>query len=250
MLKQDDKNRIYSLDFINGIKNPDSDFFWEQNAFVLIHGLIMIEFKRGFFTGLTLQLAIGPVFFFIINLTVQKTIYDGFAGVLAVTIVDYLFITISILGVGKVLRNIKFRRIFGIVSSVVLIIFGIFILKGILNNNIAVSAISSRVDILTSFVSVFLITISSPMTIIFFTGLFTAKVIEYDYSKKEIFSFGLGTGFATFIFMGLSVIIFSFISGYIPVIITQILNCGVGIILIGYGIHRLISNIKAEHLVQ
>ncbi len=207
----------------------------------------MREFKRGFFTGLTLQLAIGPVFFFIINLTIQKTVFDGFAGVLAVTIVDYLFITISILGVGKLLKSTKFKRIFGIVSSVVLIIFGIIILKGILNTNNAVSTISSSADILTSFASVFMITISSPMTIIFFTGLFTAKVVEYDYSKRELFSFGLGTGFATFIFMGLSVIIFSYISNFIPLIITQILNCGVGILLIGYGIHRLVINIKENN---
>jgi len=33
----------------------------------------MKELKNGLLTGLTLQLAIGPVFFFIINLTLQKS---------------------------------------------------------------------------------------------------------------------------------------------------------------------------------
>ncbi|PWR70638.1 LysE family transporter [Methanospirillum lacunae] len=204
----------------------------------------MKEFKRGFYTGLTLQLAIGPVFFFIINLTLQKTIFDGFAGVLAVTVVDYFFIIISILGVGTLLKETKFKRVFGYVSSVVLILFGSLILKGILFSTVTVSKISSGADILTSFVSVFLITISSPMTIIFFTSLFTAKVVEYNYSKKELISFGFGTGFATFIFMGLSVIIFSFIGSFVPLIIIQILNCVVGMLLIGYGIQRLAINIK------
>jgi len=209
----------------------------------LIHGFIMKEFKRGFYTGLTLQLAIGPVFFFIINLTLQKTILDGFAGVLAVTVVDYFFITISILGVGILLKETKFKRVFGYVSSVVLILFGSLILKGILFSTVTVSKISSRADILTSFVSVLLITISSPMTIIFFTSLFTAKVVEYNYTKKELFSFGFGTGFATFIFMGLSVIIFSYLGSFVPLFIIQILNCVVGMLLIGYGIHRLAINI-------
>ena len=61
----------------------------------------MKEFKNGLLTGLTLQLAIGPVFLFIANLTLQKSTLDGLAGVVAVTIVDYLYITLSILGIGR-----------------------------------------------------------------------------------------------------------------------------------------------------
>ena len=51
-------------------------------------------FKNGLVTGLFLQLAIGPVFFFIVNLSLQKTIWDGLTAVLAVTIVDYTAITL------------------------------------------------------------------------------------------------------------------------------------------------------------
>lgn len=80
----------------------------------------MKEFKNGLLIGLTLQLAIGPVFFFIVNLALQKTIFDGFAGVLAVTSVDYLYITLAVLGIGSLLKNKKFKKVFGIISSVVL----------------------------------------------------------------------------------------------------------------------------------
>ena len=38
----------------------------------------MKTFLKGLTTGLVLQLGIGPVFFFIINLALQKTIFDGF----------------------------------------------------------------------------------------------------------------------------------------------------------------------------
>lgn len=73
-------------------------------------------FKNGLATGLILQLAIGPVFFFIINLALQRSIFDGLAGALAVTIVDYIYITLSILGIGKLLENKKVKKIFGVVS--------------------------------------------------------------------------------------------------------------------------------------
>ena len=46
----------------------------------------MKVFKNGLLTGLVLQMAIGPVFFFIVNLTLQKTIFDGFSGVIGVTL--------------------------------------------------------------------------------------------------------------------------------------------------------------------
>lgn len=199
----------------------------------------MKEFRNGLLTGLTLQLAIGPVFFFIINLTLQKTILDGFAGVLAVTLVDYIYISLSIFGIGKLLEHKKVKEIFGVISSLVLIVFGALILKGVIDGVTSNTALATTVNIFTSFTSVFFLTISSPMTIVFFTSLFTAKAVEHNYSKKELLLFGLGTGFATLLFMGSSVTLFSLIKGVVPVILIKILNGTVGGLLIGYGAIRL-----------
>lgn len=44
---------------------------------------------KGLITGLILQIAIGPIFFLIVNITLQKTLLDGLSAVVAVTIVDY-----------------------------------------------------------------------------------------------------------------------------------------------------------------
>ncbi|NPV56334.1 MAG: LysE family transporter [Anaerolineae bacterium] len=206
----------------------------------------MKELLNGLLTGLTLQLAIGPVFFFIINLTLQKTIFDGFACVLAVTLVDYFYITLSILGIGKLLENPKVKKIFGVISSVVLVLFGLSILKGLFESSTSNAVISNTSNILTSFTSVFLITISSPLTIVFFTSLFTAKVVEYNYTKKELTLFGLGTGLATFLFMGTSVILFSLIKETVPLSLMQVLNGIVGVLLVGYGIQRLYKNLKQK----
>ncbi len=203
----------------------------------------MKEFKNGLITGLTLQLAIGPVFFFIVNLALQKTIFDGFAGVLAVTSVDYLYIALAILGIGSLLQNKLFKKVFGIISSLVLAIFGWLMLKGVLEAKATAGALSSTSNLVSSFASVFLITISSPLTIVLFTSLFTAKAIEYKYTKKELVKFGLGAGSATFLFMGTSVVFFSLIKGAIPVLLIQVMNGLVGILLIGYGLLRLYKGI-------
>jgi len=200
--------------------------------------------KNGLLTGLLLQLAIGPVFFFILNLTLQRTILDGLIAVLAVTIVDYFYITLAIFGIGYFLEKKRVKKIFGIVSSIVLIIFGVMIIKDVLGSDISADLDANSSNLFTSFISVFFLTISSPMTIVFFTSLFAAKAVEYNYTKRELLIFGLATGSATFLFLGTSVILFSLIGGAIPIMVIRILNLLVGILLIGYGTIRLVRVLK------
>jgi threonine/homoserine/homoserine lactone efflux protein len=203
--------------------------------------MVMRIFGNGLVTGFILQLAIGPVFFFLFNLTLQAGLANGLAGVVAVTLGDYLYITLAILGVGKLLEVQRVKKFFGIVSSVILAVFGLLIIKGITGDVSPTTAMASA-TLFSSFVSVFLLTISSPLTIVFVTSLFTAKSLEYGYKKNELLIFGLGTGFATFLFMGTSVVIFSLIEGTIPISLIQILNVLVGCLLIGYGGIRMIKS--------
>jgi threonine/homoserine/homoserine lactone efflux protein len=204
----------------------------------------MKVFKNGLLTGLTLQLAIGPVFFYIINLTLQKTTLDGFVAVIGVTLADYVYITLAILGIGELLKKEKIKKIFGIISSIVLIIFGIYIIKSILDVNIQDTVNVNSISLFSSFISTFILTISSPLTIVLFTGLFATKAVEYNYTKKELFIFGFSTGLATFIFMGISVILFSLIKGSVPLVLIQVMNIIVGSLLIGYGGLRLVKILK------
>ncbi|MDD4607381.1 MAG: LysE family transporter [Patescibacteria group bacterium] len=205
--------------------------------------------KNGLFTGFVIQLAIGPIFFFVINLTLQKTILDGLMGVFAATIVGYIYIALSAFGIGKLLENKKTSKIFAAISSIVLIIFGGIIIKGALSSGVSDSVINTS-SLFSSFTSVFLLAISNPLSIVFFTSLFSTKAIEYNYTKKELYFFGLGTGLSTLIFMGGAVLIFSLLKGTIPTIVMQILNIIVGILITGYGTMRLVKLLKENRLAR
>lgn len=204
----------------------------------------MQEIRRGFFTGMMLQLAIGPVFFYIVNLALQKTFLDGLAGTLAVTLVDYLYITFAILGVGRLLEHARFKLVLGRVGPVVLVLFGVSILWGVLNGGSAPLQGVGASNIFASFTSVFMLTISSPLTIVFFTSLFTARALEYGYTKKQLALFGAGTGFATFTFMGTAIVLFSMVREKVPFILILGLNAGVGLLLIFYGLSRLYQAVR------
>lgn len=201
-------------------------------------------FKNGLSTGLILQLAIGPVFFYIANLTIQRSILDGFAAVLAATMVDYIYITLAILGVGRLLENKRVKKTFGVISSVVLVIFGLVIIRGVVGSDGVTSVNAASSNLFSSFASVFVLTISSPLTVVFFTSLFTAKAVELNYTKRDLMIFGHSTGSATFLFLGGSVILLSILGTVIPVIVIKLLNILVGIVLIGYGSIRLVKMMR------
>lgn len=204
----------------------------------------MRVFANGLLTGLMFQAAIGPVFFFIVNIALQKTLYDGFAAVSAVTLVDYFYITLAILGVGKLLERKKVKKLFGIISSIILILVGVIIIKNMPTERIVFELAVDSTKILTSFSSVFFLTISNPITIVFFTGVFSAKAIEYNYTKHQLWIFGLSVGLATFLFMGSSVIVFSLLKKTVPISLIQTLNIMVGSLLILYGAARFTKVLK------
>jgi Putative threonine efflux protein len=191
-----------------------------------------------------LQVAIGPVFFFITNIALQTGMLNGFLAVLAVTLVDYIYILLAIVGVGKYLENDRVKRTLGIVSSIFLLLFGLLmawnVMKTTISNPIDVAKYSSYY----SFTSAFILTLSSPLTIVFWTSIFASRSIEYSFSKNELFIFGLSAGFATFIFLGCSVFILSIFRSNVPLIVVQALNGLVAIILILYGIVRSIKLLK------
>jgi threonine/homoserine/homoserine lactone efflux protein len=204
----------------------------------------------GLSTGLILQLAIGPVFIFIANIVIQGSLINGLSAAIAVAIVDYLYIVLSIIGTGKILEKQKFKKLSGFLSSSVLLLFGVIMVFPILICNTAETIeFKYPSTFIPSFISAFLLTLSNPLTIFFWTGLFTTKSIAYKYNKRELMLFGLSAGFATIVFLGTSAILISLIKPNIPLAILKYLNILVGIILILYGIRGLLNskNMKKTH---
>ena len=206
-------------------------------------------FVNGLSTGLVLQLAIGPVFFFILNITLQRSLLDGLFAVLAVTVIDYVYILLAIVGVGKLLERKTVQKKLAIISSVMLVIFGIVMLvsaRDILTETTLQARPASNYG--SSFLSAFLLTLSSPLTIVFWTGLFAAKAIEYEYSKRQLVVFGFSAGLATLLFLGCAVMILSLVQASVPVLLVRVLNVLVGVLLILYGVIRLIKVVRDQEL--
>lgn len=195
---------------------------------------------NGFLTGLFLQLAIGPIFFFVLSLAVESDLVVALAGVMGVVLADYIYIGLSIFGIAKMIDHPKVKKTFGIISAVVIIAFGVYLLWNALQGA-GGAAISSESTISGAFATCFFLTISSPLTIFFWSSVFAVKAIEKNYGKKDITIFGVGAGLSTLIFMGAMVTVISTLNASLPEDLIAILNTAVAVVMIGYGLIRLLT---------
>ena len=196
-------------------------------------------FLDGFLTGLILQIAIGPVFFYILNLAIAGTLIDAFAAIGAAVLVDYLYIVLAILGVGKVLENPRIKNILGLAGAVVLSIFGWVMIQDPFTGRLGFEFVSRSINPISSFISTLLLTISSPLTIVFWTGVFVTRAVQKNYSRRELIPFGIAAGSASLVFLSISITLLYSLKFSLPGDFIKYLNTAVGVILIMYGVIRI-----------
>jgi len=200
------------------------------------------ELIDGFKFGIMLQIAVGPVCFFIFQLSITTGLTSSLIGTLGVTLVDALYIILAILGIGKLIeKNSSLEKILKYFGSLVLIIFGLYIC---VTSLISISTPStSAIPVMTTnpFISAILLTVSNPLTIIFWTGVFASKTTSEDMKFNEILLFGLGSIISTLAFLSFVSILGCFTKVFINVHIIVVLNMIVGILLLFFGVKPYIK---------
>lgn len=200
----------------------------------------MKKYFDGLKFGLLLQLAVGPMCLLVFNTAKNNGFLTSMSLVLAVTLVDAFYILLASLGVSKLLEKKNVKNIFKIISSIVLILFGLNIILSVFNVNI-IPGLNLNVTSTNIFIIGLLLTLSNPLTIIFWTSVLTTKLIDDKLSKKELFIFSIGLISSTIFFLTLIAILGTILSSYIPDFISSILNIIVGFLIIGFGFKILIK---------
>ena len=184
-----------------------------------------------------LQIAIGPVSLFILTTAINSNFLNSFLAVLAVALVDAIYITLALLGTVSFLKNEKNALVFKWLSALILILFGINILINTFgmrlfpNFNILNTGISN-----SSFIYAFILTLSSPLTILFWVGIFSERIAEKQYKNKDLYYFALGCLSSTLIFLTSLSFIGSTFHYILPAMMITGLNVIAGITMIYFGI--------------
>lgn len=197
---------------------------------------------KGFKFGILLQLAVGPVCLFILKTASVSGFLPAMAGVAGVCLVDGLYIAAAILGLGALIsKKPTVKKVMSIMGGVVLILFGLSNLLGAFGISLLPSLkLSGGSGI---FVSVILLTLSNPLTILFWAGVFASRITQDNLSKEDMWRFGLGALVTTPVFLTFSAAVGTGIGLFLPETIILILNALVGCALIYFGTRTLFKKI-------
>lgn len=196
---------------------------------------------KGFKFGMLLQIAVGPVCLFIFGTSVENGFWQAMQGVAAVTLVDSLFIIGAILGMAAILEKKEgAKTFFKYFGASILILFGLQTLLGVFGLSIlpAINLFRS-VSSGSAFPRVLLLTLSNPLTIMFWAGVFSSKIVEDGLGRKEMYLFGAGAVLSTLLFMTFVSALGSVAGIFIPEAAMSVLNGLVGLILIGFGLRTV-----------
>ena len=195
---------------------------------------------KGLKFGMILQLAVGPMCLMVFNTSTTYGMVYGFHLVAAIALVDALYIGLSCIGVASIINRYKIKIAVKIIGASVLILFGLNMISSVFDlsflPNISIFSNSSSENF---FIQGLLLTASNPLTIIFWSGMFSAQMIENKWGKKELSLFAVGCVMATIIFLGSLSILGSFLSNFLPIYIVQFLNVSVACAVIFFGIRLL-----------
>lgn len=151
----------------------------------------MKKYLSGLKFGMLLQLAIGPMCLMVFNTAKNNGFLVAMSLVLAIALVDAFYILLAGLGVSKLLDNKRMKKIFKIVGSLVLIIFGINIILNVFRINI-IPGLNLKPTSSNIFIQGLLLTLSNPITIVFWGSILTTKIIDDKLSKKDLTIFSIG----------------------------------------------------------
>lgn len=194
---------------------------------------------QGFKFGILFQFAIGPVCMYIFSLGTRKDILSAQSGVIGTILAEGLYMYLAALGMTSFIKNRKIQKKFNYLGSLIVFLFGLELFLGYFKiPSLSITHIFNTNKETSPFVYSFLLTISNPMNILFWIGIFSTKIDKSDFNKKNTLLFGLGSLLASLIFLMLIAYLGTLTNNFLPNSLTNILNAVVGLALIYLGIKK------------
>jgi threonine/homoserine/homoserine lactone efflux protein len=192
-------------------------------------------FWSGLQFGMLLQLAIGPLCLYVFNQGTLAGFSSAWAAVWGVTAADAVYIALALLGLTRWLQSAQAQKALRFFGAAVLILFGANILHQAWGRSVFPewSALSPA----RSFLQALILTFSNPLTIIFWTGVFAARISDKKLSHAQLRPFAAGAVASTLIFLTVVAELGAALHRFLPPLAVQALNLAVGVVMVGFGIH-------------
>ena len=192
--------------------------------------------------GILLQLAVGPLCLMTFNTSMSRGFWAGMVVVSAIALIDMFYMVLAGVGVAKLMKSENIQRKIKFFGCIVLVLFGLNIILNAFDISLLPDISIFPKDAGGNlFFKYLFISASNPLTIVFFSGIFSTQVIENQYNSKQLLFFGFGIMISTLIFLTSVAAFGTILSGFISVNAIKILNVSVGIFLIYFGLKLYIK---------
>lgn len=138
---------------------------------------------NGLISGIVLALLIGPVFFTILQTSIERGFGSGVLVAIGVSLSDAFYITLTYLGVYQIFDQGNFREYLAYFGGVVLLVFGIYYL--FVKSKRLIHFDPERVQLNNPWKLVgkgFIINGLSPMVLIFWLGIIGIATTKFGYA--------------------------------------------------------------------
>jgi threonine/homoserine/homoserine lactone efflux protein len=209
----------------------------------------MVELYKGLLFGLLLSFLLGPVFFALLQTSIDKGFKAGLFMAIGIAISDSLYIFITYTSVSYFSESDQIKFILGLSGSMIMIAFGLFtFLKPVPKKGLRQPHFETN-NYLRKILKGFILNSINPFILIFWLGVAGMTTIELHYSFDQASLFYVGV-----VSMVLSMdITKSFLATKIRDLITprlmNILNRSVGLALILFGFRLLYYAMELKHLI-
>lgn len=192
---------------------------------------------NGIKMGLVLAVLVGPVFFTIMQTSVERGFWSGVLVSLGVSVSDILFVTICYFGLVQFIHDPEFKEYLAYTGAVILILFGLYhaVIKS--RRPLRTLDAANEKSWYRYFFKGFVINALSPMVPVFWIGAISVASLDFGYTQGYEFLFFFCVVLITVLATDL---IKAYLADKLRRLVTQrlmmILNIVVGICLFAFGI--------------
>jgi threonine/homoserine/homoserine lactone efflux protein len=198
------------------------------------------DFIEGLAFGLILQISVGPVCIAVLHKGLSQGFCHAFVMAWGVAVVDAAYIVLSIVGISALLQIGPVRNVIGLAGALLLVYFGLRYLRAPAETTRAEDR--SDGSLLKSFTYGAALTLTNPLTILFWAGVLGAMMSTHTFNQAGgVVYFAAGCVAATLLFLTAVALAGHFLERILSERLALWLNRAVGLFLIGFAVKLAID---------
>ena len=155
--------------------------------------------------------------------------------VIAIAMIDAFYICLAGIGVSKLLVREQVKNIVSVIGALVLCLFGINMIWETVGAN-AMLPLSMNSNARSVFIQGLILTLSNPLTIIFWGMILTKKMMEEQFERKDLIVFSVGLVSATVFFLTGVAFLGMGMKEFLPKTISDGMNIMIGVLIVYFGV--------------